>query len=232
MKMTLKNIKIGTRLELELLEKDSEEKGTDSRETTYVSQLLDHSEDGHIIISAPIYEARLKYIALQEQIRLTFVHIKYGLLGFDATVTGREFRGNIAVLIVQADSELMRMQRRTHFRLDYVTDVLLWPDGKGRNGDEATPVKAFSKNISGSGICVVSDTDISIDSQVDAEFKFDDTYKIFTKCSVVRNTPLTVKKLKSYELGLHYIDISEKDQENIIRYIFKQQQIRMKERKN
>ena len=48
--MTPQEIMIGTRLELEMLNSSGERIGN-----VYVSQLLDHQEDGTMVISAPIF---------------------------------------------------------------------------------------------------------------------------------------------------------------------------------
>jgi hypothetical protein len=43
---------------------------------------------------------------------LTFIHSKHGLLGFTAVVAGREHRGNIAILVIKPESEIIRIQGR------------------------------------------------------------------------------------------------------------------------
>lgn len=220
--MKLQDIQIGTRLELELLNKNSEKIGN-----TYISQLLEHPGNSIMVISSPIFEARLIYIPLQAQLRLTFLHHKYGLIGFTAFVMRREFRGNIAVLVIQSESELVKMQRRTHYRLDYMADILIRPAGKDSNNDNQAAIKAFTKNISGSGVCVIAGVDIPKNLEVDIELSLTGNI-IIAKCIVVRNTRFEVKKTKNYELGLHFTDISQKDQDSLIKYIFEQQRLQLK----
>lgn len=221
--MTSREIQIGTRLELELLNRNNEKVGD-----TYVSQLLERQENNCLIISAPIFEARLIFISLQTQLRLTFIHHKYGLLGFTALVIGREFRGNIAVLIVQPVNEPVKIQRRTHFRLDCMADVLVRPNETNSKADHKPAIKAFTKNISGSGLCIVTSVNIPKNSEVDIELSLADNILIIAKCIVIRNTQFEVKKSKSYEIALHFTDISQKDQDNLIRYIFEQQRMQLK----
>ncbi len=221
--MILQDIQIGTRLELELLNKNNEKVGN-----AYISQLLEHQENNLMVISAPIFEARLIFIPLQSQLQLIFMHPEYGLLCFSALVTGSELRGKIAVLIVQPEGDLAKAQRRNHYRLGYMTDVLIWLPNKGPDADNRTVVKAFTKNISGSGACIVSEVDIPKKSIVDIELNLTGRIKINAKCTIVRNAQFVVKKTKRYELGLHFVDISRSNQESLVKFIFEQQRVQLK----
>ena len=221
--MTPFEVQPGTRLELELLNKDGERIGS-----TYVSQLLETQEDDCLVISSPIFEARLIFIPLQAQIRLNFMHFKYGLLGFSAVVIKREYRDNIAILIIQPQGELIRIQRRNHFRMDHMANALVWVNGKDDKEDRKSAVKAVTKNISGSGMCIVTEIDIPKSTEISIEFDLSECIKVSAKCVVIRNHTFEVKNSKSYELGLHFTRLSQKDQDNIIRYIFEQQRVKLK----
>jgi c-di-GMP-binding flagellar brake protein YcgR len=220
--MTPQEIRPGTRLELELLNRSGERIGN-----IYVSQLLEVQNDGGLMISAPIFEARLIYIPLQAQIRLTFMHMKLGLLGFSAGVTNREYRGNIAVLIVQPEGGLEKIQRRNYYRLDHMTKALVWITGREDQLDRKSALKAFTKNISGSGLCIVTEADIPKNTEIHVEFEVNGM-TMTAKCVVVRNGAFEIKNSKSYEIGLHFVKLAPKDQDSIIRYIFEQQRVQLK----
>lgn len=215
--MTPNDINLGTRLELELLNRQGEKVGT-----TYVSQLLEHQSDGLLVISSPIHEARLVFIPKDINIRLTFIHGKHGLLGFKAVVTDREHRGNIAMLLIRPDSEIIIIQRRMNYRLDMVGDVQFWLDA------ESNPIKAYSKNISGSGLCIVTEKNIPVDSVIKAELDLQDLPVFSAGCRVLRSKLLESKRGKQFELGLCFMEIAKKDQDNLIRYIFEQQRLILK----
>ena len=214
--MTPQEIGLGTRLELELLNRHGEKVGH-----TFVSQLLEYQSDGQLVISSPIHEARLGFIPRDVNIRLTFIHFKHGLLGFTAVVTSREHKGKIAILVVRPDSEIVRIQRRMNYRLDMVGNLMLWLD-------QPEPIKAYSKNISGSGLCVVTDKNIPIDSIIRTELDMPGLSVFDVKCRVLRSKLLESKRGKQFELGLCFVEISEKDQDNLIRYIFEQQRLLLK----
>lgn len=219
--MTLQEIKIGTRLELEIQNKSGEKVGS-----ALISQMQEYQEDGLIVISAPIYEARLIYLPNDVQIRISFVHHKYGLLGFTALVRAREFKGNIAVLVIEPVTEIEQIQRRMNFRLDILLDaVVMFPDA----GNE--PFKAITKNISGSGLCLICDSDFQKNTSVLVELRLTDNIAIKTKCLILRSNTAESRKGKKYEIGMCYTEIAKKDQDTLIKFIFDQQRLRLKGKK-
>lgn len=220
--MTVQEIKLGTRLELELFDISGEKVGS-----TYVSQLLEHQDDTLLIISAPIYEPRLVYIPDDMIIRLTFIHNRQELLGFAARVKSKEFRGKVAVMIIEPEGDIEKIQRRTNYRLDIVLDVLMWlPDT-----DKKNPIKAYTKNISGSGLCVISETDIPKHTEIKIELELSTEMSISAKCLTLRGAPAELRKGKGYELGMHFTEIPKKSQDNLIKFIFHQQRMLIKKEK-
>jgi c-di-GMP-binding flagellar brake protein YcgR len=257
--MTPQEIKLGTRLEFEMLNKQDEKVGN-----TFISQLLEHQDDGSIVISAPITESRVVFVPAGITVRLTFVHQLHGLIGLKALVKSKEYRGNVAVLIAEPEGNLEKIQRREHFRLDVVIDALIWPDtadpgseapgnteaesaGSQASGtdakndaasapvpdstEEAAPVKAYTKNLSGSGVCVISDTNFPKGSNVRIELDLSNDVRFRARCVVLRSQPIEVRKGKSYELGIHFIEIKNRDQDNLIKFIFEQQRLHLKKEK-
>lgn len=215
-------VKLGTRLELELFDTNGEKVGR-----TYVSQLLEHNDDNLLVISAPIFEARLVYIPDNMPIRLTFVHNRHGLLGFSAIVRSKEYRGNIAVMIVEPDSDIKNIQRRMNYRLDIVLDMLLWLP----TPNEKNPIAAYTKNISGSGLCVISEIDIPKHTEVKIEMNMSTDLIIHAKCVILRNIPTKLRKGNGYELGMFFTDIPMKSQDALIKFIFDRQRMMIKKEK-
>lgn len=220
--MTPQEIQIGTRLELELLNEYHERVGQ-----LYISQFLEAQESGSIIISAPIHGARLISIPTHKTVRLAFIHSELGLLGFLATVLEKDIKDKIAVLIVQPETGLFKMQRRKYYRLDFIQDITVRVGG-GKTSEVNTPnIKAFTKNISGSGMCIITETDIPRNSELEVELSLSEDVTIKAKCQVIRNTWFEVMKTKSYELGLQFTQISKSDHNILIRFIYEQQRIRL-----
>lgn len=220
--MTPHEIGLGTRFELEILDINGEKVGR-----TYISQLLEHQDDNLLIISAPISEARLVYIPDNMPIRLTFVHNPQGLLGFSAMVRSKVFRGNIAMMIVEPENGVDKIQRRMNYRLDVVLDVLMWlPDPNEKN-----PIKAYTKNVSGSGLCVISEINIPKRTEIKVELSLAKDLSISAKCAILRNIPTELRKGKGYELGMNFTDISMKSQDVLIKFLFDRQRLLIKKDK-
>jgi c-di-GMP-binding flagellar brake protein YcgR len=257
--MTPQEVRIGTRLEFEILNSDGQRVGN-----TFISQLLEHQDDGSVVISAPITESRVVYVPAGVTVRLTFVHQLHGLLGFKATIRSREYRENIAVLIAEPDGGLEKIQRREYYRLDVIVNALIWPDeadsgsesqanaGTGAAGmqsnkaaagqhpapstktgttAEAAPVKGYTKNLSGSGVCIICDTNFPKGSVVRVELELNDNIRFKARCIVMRSQQVEVRRSKSYEMGMRFYEITNKDQDNLIKYIFEQQRILLKKEK-
>lgn len=230
--MTPQDIVVGTRLELEILGDDGERIGN-----VYISQLLEHQDDGTIVISAPISGSRLVYVPDGITIRLTFVDPVQGVLGFKAVVDSREYRGKVAVIIAQPGSEITKVQRRHHFRLEIVLDAVIMPadddaavknDSDGGAAKKSTPLKAYTRNISGSGVCIISEKDFPKNTLLRIGLELSDGTQISTKGIVVRCREIEARKSRCYELGIKFTDIAEKDQDRLIRYIFQQQRLILK----
>lgn len=239
--MTPKDIRIGTRLELDVLNNKGEKTGS-----VYISQMLEYRHDGSVIISAPISEARLIFVPTDANIHLTFTDRQKGLFGFSAIVRGRDIHGNVAVLIVEPVSGIEKMQRRTHFRLSIALKALIFPaageelygvrdeDSVKSPGAEVftmqKPVTAITKNISGSGLCLVTDIDIPKNSLTAVELELPDYMTVSAECKVLRNIKFYDDKGKRYELGLCFTKIAKKDQDSLIRYIYRQQREQLKQK--
>lgn len=228
--MSTQDIKIGTRLELNQLNSQGDVQGD-----TYVSQLLEYHDNDLLVISAPIHESRLVYIPDDTRICLTFLHHRrnlISLLGFTALIKSREFRGNVAVYIVEPESDINKIQRRMAFRLDIILNAQIWlPDSNGTEAFDTEPVKVFTRNLSGTGVCLVSDIEIAKGTEVKVELRLTDELIITLRCIVLRVNSIKVKNRNKYELGMIFTDISKKDQEALIRFIFDQQRLQLKRKK-
>lgn len=228
--MTPQDISIGTRLELEMLNNNGERIGN-----LFISQLLEHQDDGMMVISAPISGSRVIFVPDGITLRLAFIHQIQGLLGFTAEVVSREYRGKVAVLIIRPDMEISKIQRRMHYRLEIVLDATIRSAEENdvpKGTEKPEPALAYTKNISGSGACIVTETDFPKNTSILVELKLTDGTLINAKGVIVRKEMIDVRKGRSYELGVIFIEISNKDQNALIKFIFEQQRLLLKKDKD
>jgi c-di-GMP-binding flagellar brake protein YcgR len=236
--MLLNETGIGTRLEVELVDKNREKVGN-----TYVSQIFEHISENVLVILSPIFESRLIYISVNADMHIVFFHKKYGLMSFYASVISRETRGNIAILAIRAESDVEAIQRRENYRLtcnidggyivkdsnsteDFDSDAAK-SNNNAMNNDTMYK-KTLTKNISGSGVCIISEENIPINTHLEVYLDISASVRIKAQCVVLRNNPVKVKKTTFHELGLHFTKISQRDQNYIIKYIFEQQRVLLK----
>lgn len=226
--MNIKELKIGSRLELELAE------FTHQKKYIYVSQLLDIADEATLVAAVPIHASRVVFIPNNTRINVFLLHSRRGLLSAVCTVKSKEHKGNIPVMYLHINEDFKSVQRRKYFRLDclmearyriledYSEDV---PPAPAKDEEYR---KASVKNISGSGICMVLEEEASKGCFMDVILFMGKTARVKAVCNAVRISRIRYGKATKFEAGLHFVKISEADQEAVIKYIFKQQRLLLK----
>jgi Predicted glycosyltransferase len=226
--MQIKELKIGTRLELRLLDNNGNKIGN-----TYISQMFESGDEKCIVVSSPIYESRLVFIPQKSKVLISFSTQKNEFMGFTATVNDRGHIGNISVLYLSMDTPIGKIQRRDYYRLDCNLDVgyrLHNPaDGKDKGVMEDYR-KALSKNISASGACIIVLEELPSNTILDIKINFIGACDIKAVCTVVRCIKMDMSKKSRYELGLRFIEISESDREYMVKYISEKQRLHLQKK--
>jgi len=229
--MNARDIKIGTKLEVEIPENDS---NTIENTTSYISQMVDVVDDNTISIASPMREGKLKFLSKGTNIIIYYLNEKHELLYFKGVVSGQRKSGALDIFDITIASEFNKIQRRRFYRLDVVlsctyavideqlisTDNLEFPDI-----DNAQLSSAFTKNISGSGFCIVIDKSIAPGAVLYVTIDLEGLASVRVLAQVIRSS---YEKSKKYEVGLHYLKISPKDSDILTRYIFEKQRQMLK----
>lgn len=231
--MNINEIKIGTRLELELINGLGEKIGQ-----TYISQIIDIKDGDKIVLAAPIHESRVLFIPIGSKARMYFFHSKFGLLSLPIKLDSKETVDNIQCIIAHAEGPIEKIQRRKYYRLDCNLPVNYricredeTPDSLAseiRKPIEKTVLdsefkKGLTKNLSGSGLCIVIEEKIDKDSILEVIIWTDETTYIRTICSIMRMAEVITPRDKKYEIGLHITNITERGQNIIIKFVFEKQ---------
>lgn len=221
--------KLGIKLELELVNSIGEKIGQ-----SYVSQLIDVEGEHNLVIAAPIHESRLMLITPGTRIRAVFLDEKQGLLSFLGTIIFREKKESIISLHVKTDGIFEKIQRRNYFRLDCLLNVTFFPYKSEPSADTAEnppdglPQKALTRNISGSGTCIVAEEAFPKGTNIDLSIWLSDDIQIKATAKVIRCTKIEGIRDKKYELGLYFTNLDQKNQEALVKYIFNQQRVLLK----
>lgn len=224
--MDAKDIKVGTKLEIEIPEFN---KKNEQSTTSYISQLVDVVDERTISIVSPMSEGRLKFLSNNLSIIIYYLNERQELLYFKGVVKGHKKNGALDVFDVAIASEFNKIQRRRFYRLDTVLNCkymviekqLISTDRLEFDKlDEDILKPAFTKNISGSGFCMVFDEPLESGTVLDIAVNLEESAIIRVIAQVIRTIN---QKNKKYEVGLHYLKISPRDSDILTRYIFEKQ---------
>lgn len=235
---------IGTKLELILLSS----KGNDTK-YTYVSQLLEIADEKTIIAASPIKSSKVVLLPIGTRMRVVFVNEKYGVFSFTATVQQRNDHAAVAYLVLSIDSEFYKIQRRSNYRLEFVSDVFYvnlndiasghssGSDISGTNTDgeinidDKLFIKALTKNISATGLCMITKQNIPLNSDLLIRLELTSDFILKQKAVVVRSERANDYVKPEYEIGLHFKSMHKSIREKLIKFIFeKQRQIISKQK--
>lgn len=224
--MNAKDIKVGTKLEVEIPEyKNIKDETTSS----YISQLADVIDEKTISIVSPMSEGRMKFLSRDSSLIIYYLNERQELLYFKGIVKGHRKNGALDIFDISIVSDFNKIQRRRFYRLDVVlkcqykvidqqlisTDKLAFA-----NFDTAELKTAYTKNVSGSGFCLILDEKLDSGAVLDISVNLDDSATIRVLAQVIR---IISDKNKKYDTGMHYIKISQRDADILTRYIFEKQ---------
>jgi Predicted glycosyltransferase len=229
--MNAKDIIIGTKLEIEIPEYN---KNSTSQSSGYISQLVDIIDAKTITIVAPMSEGRLKYLSAGLNIIVYFLNPRQELLHFNATVKEYKKLGPLETFELTVTSDFKKIQRRMHYRLDatlsckYIvtTDRPLInqkPDFKEIS--EAELKNAYTKNISGSGLCLTLENSMDSGTLADITVELEGLGFIRVLAEVIRSINIQHKK---YDVGMNFVYISPQDSNVLTRFIFEKQRLMLK----
>jgi c-di-GMP-binding flagellar brake protein YcgR len=108
-----------------------------------------------------------------------------------------------------------------------VLDTLV--DSRMEFGNEKgrTIKKAFVKNISGSGACLILDEEPDRDKVLDVTITLNPASSIRVFAKIIR----IIKNEKKFEVGVHFIKLSPHDSDILVKFIFEQQRILLKNKR-
>jgi len=231
--MNANDIRIGTKLEIEIT--DYTKNNSDSNSSSYISQLLDVIDSKTISVAAPMGEGRLKFLSRDLKIFIYYLNEKQDLLYFKATVKEHKKNGPLDAFDIIIDSEISKIQRRRYYRLDVALSCQyiicnqqlpsLLNESDFQKINEEDLKTAYTKNISGSGFCLILEDSLESGTILDVTINLDDTAFVRVFAQVIRSINVQGKK---YEVGTHYINISSRDSSFLTKYIFEKQRLILK----
>lgn len=221
--MDITELKIGTKLELEIFNDDGIR-----LDYTMVSEFEWLTGENTAIIAAPIHEGAIFPVHMGTVINIYFNNKKdndINLFRFKASVSGRETNENLALLKIDIESGIEKVQRRKYYRLDCSVPVryrVVNSFSDNRN-EKIEFKKTITGNLSGGGICLLLEEKIEIGKLVECEINIDPNRMIRTFGKVVRFDNSKIEGKFKYEVGIAFVKINDNDREAVVRYIFDEQ---------
>lgn len=213
----------------------------------YASMLVNIEDEDIIHISAPIIQKKIVLLRTGREYHLSF-YTEKGLFQCKCISLGEHYKDNKTVVIkVKLTSNITKLQRRQYYRLECVHDVkyrlLTENDEKVlKNGDkieqnneniEHNWIKGAIIDISGGGARLNSEIrhqvgdkiKISLDLVISGKLRQMELDAEVLACERVEN------RNDLFEHRIRFSNISKKDREDLIKYIFEQDRIRLKNEK-
>lgn len=187
---------------------------------TLKSNVVEIYDEDHMVIMAPIHEARLYIIHKDRTVIIKVNKKNAGTHQFKAKIVKRFVKDNINMLYLKRTGSIIHAQRRDFYRHNIL--MTLKVDMFTEEGLVLESMNAMTKDISGGGLRVIIKKNLPKGMLVRCNIPIEGQM-IAPIGEVVR-----VDKMKDsnvlYDIGISFTDIMERDRSKIISYIFKCQQ--------
>ena len=214
--------------------------GEDNEKRIFKSDVTDVISDDEIEVNIPSEKGKLILYSVGEQLDLCF-YTKKGLYQCFAEVKSRSKDRGIYRMTLSLTSALRKFQRREYYRFNCVLNMHCRKLNEAEKEQVSKSVEFIDTDltlnngvlvdISGGGTRFVSDTVYEVGELILFRFSLhekpkkkggedEDEYSVIGR--VVSCSPKENARGK-YEVRVEFVNINERDRENIIRYIFEEE---------
>ena len=181
----------------------------------YASKIVGIEENDIFLLETPIKQTQLVLLINGSVVNMIYMHENLGMYSVDLEVVEKiRDDNNIPLVRAKKVSDIRKIQRRNFFRLLTSMDIAV----RKINGVVVENTKTV--DISGGGIRLLSKQDFEINDIVRLDFQLE-SKEFSVDAKVVKIDYTDVRGTK--EVSLQFIDILEKDRNEIIRFIFDKQ---------
>lgn len=164
-------------------------------------------------ISPPVTKGMEYPVRLGQKADLTYYR-EFGVMSFTVVFLRKITDGKVALFQVTRITEPRKTQRRAYYRLKYMVNGFV----KSLENDKACEM--LIQDISGGGTRATVSVSFYVGEKIECVLHMDNE-KVIVVATVVR--ALRLSDQRRYELGIRFEDVSEKNQNKIIAYIFQKQ---------
>jgi c-di-GMP-binding flagellar brake protein YcgR len=219
--MELSEIQVGTKLELET-------DAADNGRHVYASRFEWYENDDTAVIAAPIYECRVVPLEIGTSADIYFLSREgrlTNLYRFRAVVRDRGREGDLHFLLIEKQGGIVKIQRRSYFRLDVLMEVQYRPAPSAGEEQEADiPCRStLATDLSGGGISLILEEKLERGSIVECRLFAGQPGEVCLRGRTARCDRMLRDSRYKYIAGIEFTDICDRDREKVIRYIFNEQ---------
>jgi len=194
---------------------------------SYPSVVEGMNEDA-IVVGHPFIKSALLPLAHGTKVRVTFKG-RGALYTFESRVKGRGIEG-VFVLYLELPEKVDRIQRRRFVRLEVILPFYY------KKGSDERYKSGMIKDISGSGVRAIVDRSVNVGDTLQV---FIDLYgkskpnKVVDVSGIIAVKAVVVRQVidpnfndkKRKEVGMEFVEMSEKDRQKIVRFIFEKERL-------
>ncbi len=181
----------------------------------YLPSRVEGKTDKFFYLAVPIRKGELVPFRIGSKLRVAF-STKDNTYAFNSVVTNRH-REPIPVLIVTKPEELIKIQRRSYFRLPVNLEVIfnILPD--------MMEYKGMTLDISGGGILLLTKTDLRAGQKLNLSINLPGRNAIHCEAKVVRILQKARTASEDNKVAINFSEINEAKRDKIFAYIFEKQ---------
>lgn len=239
--MLSKIAKPGDKIELVKVDSGENNENNEKNEkiTTYFSKIYDIIEEDKLKIAMPTEGTRM--ILLEKNVKYEIcMFTAQGLYKCRAVMTERYKEDNVYIAIMELYTGVQKFQRRQHYRLECNIEVqyrvlteeeakLLLNNQKPADFENALvgkgQIRGITLDISGGGVRFISQSPDMEGKHILIEFdvQIGNAPKYFSIVAVQIDTRKKPNRKNVYEHRVQFENISQRDREDLIKYIFEEE---------
>jgi c-di-GMP-binding flagellar brake protein YcgR len=222
-----KIFKVGDKIEIVRIDRRTWEE----KDVQYISKIAD-IKDEYFYIFTPIKEGVYVTFYIDEILRLYKISSD-GVWVFDGVVEER-FKEPEYMIKVHQISDVRKIQRRMFFRLPINLDIFIKHLNSGLMSGRNTPeeaaddfsegkiVKALTKDISGGGVCFITQEEFEIGDLILTKIPIEQE-ELILKAQILRKERVQHPTYR-FMYGCKFVEARQNEIDKIVRFIFAQQQ--------
>ena len=218
LKVQLKEIKVGTKLEISLIDSSGE-----NISPYYPIKLQHINKNDMLEVDLPSVGTQMIFFENGTTTQITITY-KDGLYSFRAKVIERFKKKDIPIMVLKQESEIIKIQRRSYFRLNCNCVIRYRPyklPAFGVNDESFRTTQTV--DLSGGGMCIIVEEKIE-------QINFLECVIILEKDIIIKaiGKIISMKKDETadsnrWKAGIHFQRINEFERERIINFVFQEQ---------